>query len=193
MDNGVDNSDVVEKPLSIKDELVQEAIGWAKTVLFAVAIAILITQFVIVNASVESPSMEGTIMTNDRIIAFRLSYLFSSPNTFDIIVFAGTGDDTAEYVKRVIGIPGDTINIINGQVFVNGSTSPLRDDFVNGPIMGNYGPFVVPERHFFVLGDYRTNSTDSRHWLGNSFVYQGDIIGRVVLRYMPRFSMLLNT
>jgi len=177
---------------NLKAELWRDALGWAKTILFAVVFALLINNFVIVNASVPTGSMEGTIRVNDRIVAFRLSYLFSTPERFDIVVFRGPDDSSILYVKRIVGLPGDEINIRDGRVFVNNSHEPLRYDFVQGTVMGNHGPYFVPEGHYFVLGDNRGNSVDSRHW-GNTFVDRDQILGRVILRYFPGFQNLTNT
>lgn len=177
---------------NLKEELWRDALGWGKTIVLAVALALSINNFVIVNASVPTGSMEGTIRVNDRIVAFRLSYLFSPPETFDIIVFRGPDDRSILYVKRIIGVPGDEINIIDGRVFVNDSETPLRYDFVRGEPTGNFGPYIVPENHFFVMGDNRGNSIDSRHWT-NTFVERGQILGQVIFRYFPGFQNLSNT
>jgi len=178
--------------MNVRSELLSDAWGWVKTIVFAVIFALVITNFVIVNASVPTGSMEGTIRVNDRIVAFRLSYVFSDPRVFDIIVFRGPDDSSILYVKRIVGEPGDTINIVDGRVFVNDSLVPQRDSFVQGEFIGNFGPYVVPDGHFFVLGDNRTNSVDSRHW-NNTFVERGQILGRVVFRYFPGFQNLTNT
>jgi len=175
-----------------KKELLGEAISWGKIILFAVGFALLLNHFVIVNATVPTSSMEGTIRPYDRIIAFRLSYMFSEPGRFDIIVFPSPDDPTTLNVKRVIGLPGDTVNIVNGRVYINDSTEPLRDDFVHGQISRNFGPYQVPANHLFVLGDYRNNSQDSRTWV-NTYVYHGDILGRVIFRYFPGFANLRST
>ena len=177
---------------NLKKELLRDALGWVKTILFAIVFALVINNFVIVNASVPTASMEGTIRVNDRIVAFRLSYLFSAPERFDIIVFRGAEDSSVLYVKRIIGLPGDEINIRDGRVFVNDSQEPLRYDFVQGAVSGNFGPYFVPENSYFVLGDNRGNSIDSRHW-NHTFVDQSQIQGRVVFRYFPGFQNLTNT
>jgi len=176
---------------NVKKELLGEILSLGKAVLFAVVFAVLFNRFIIVNASVPTSSMESTIQPNDRIIAFRLSYLFSDPSRFDIIVFPSPDDPSTLNVKRVIGMPGETINIVNGLVFVNNSAEPLRYDFVQGDLLGNFGPYHIPEGYFFVLGDYRGNSMDSRHW-NNSFVDQNSILGRAVFRYFPRIGSLTN-
>jgi len=181
-----------EPPPNVKAELWREAMAWAKTVVFAVLFALAINNFVIVNALVPTGSMEGTIRGNDRVVAFRLSYLFGEPQRYDIIVFRGPDDGTL-YVKRIIGMPGETISVVGGQVYVNGASAHIRSDFVQvGPhgYMGpGFMPQVIPQGHFFVLGDNRGNSIDSRHWV-NPFVAEGRILGRVVFRYFPGFENL---
>jgi len=186
------NSVNIEEVPDVKAELKREALSWLKTILFAIVFAWIVINFIIVNARVPSGSMEDTILTNDRLVAFRLSYLFREPQTFDIIVFRGQVDSTTLYVKRVIGMPGDVVSIVDGRVFINGSTEPLRDDFVRGEFFGNYGPYEVPEGHVFVLGDNRRDSSDSRHW-NNTFVSHDQILGRMVFRYFPRFRILTNS
>jgi len=172
-----------------KGGVLRELGSWIKTILFAVAFAFFLNYFVIVNATVPSPSMENTIMTGDRIIAFRLSYLFSEPQRFDVVVFPSPENEDLN-VKRVIGMPGDVIMIVAGQVYVNDMRYPLRDDFTHGNISGNFGPILVPEGHIFVLGDYRSISRDSRHWQETHFISHDDILGRVVFRYFPNFRRI---
>jgi len=180
-----------EEP-NLKKELWADAISWGKTIVFAVIFALIINNFIIVNASVPTGSMEGTIRVNDRIIALRLSYLFSEPSTYDIVVFRGPDDASILYVKRIIGVPGDEIIIRSGEVYINGSEIPQRNNFVQGELFGNFGPYIVPEGHFFMLGDNRGNSVDSRHW-PSTFVPRENILGQVVLRYFPGFRVLSNT
>ncbi|MCL2707952.1 MAG: signal peptidase I, partial [Defluviitaleaceae bacterium] len=148
-----------------------------------------VNNFVIVNASVPTGSMKNTIMINDRIVAFRLSYLTGGPNLYDIVVFRNPDDERVLYVKRVMGLPGDTVEIRDGKVYLNGSVSPLRDEFILNETHGNYGPYEVPEGHYFMLGDNRDDSQDSRYWM-NKYVAKNKILGKVVFKYFPGFKML---
>ena len=175
--------------MSIRSVFVEEALSWAKMIVFTVILAVLLNQFVIVNASIPTGSMESGIMPNDRIIAFRLSYLFSEPSRFDIVIFRYPDDESRLYVKRIIGMPGETVTIVNGLVFIDDDPNPLRDDFIREPVPGNYGPFVVPAESFFMLGDNRGNSEDSRAW-NNPFVHQSWILGRAIFKYYRGFGLL---
>jgi len=166
----------------------KELVSWVAVVFFAVGAALFINQVIIVNAMVPSGSMEDTIMTNDRIAAFRLSYVFSDPQRFHIVVFPFPDDESILFVKRIIGMPGEVVEIIDGQVFIDGSTEPLEDSFVKGVPHGNSGPFEVPEGSYFMLGDNRNNSRDSRYW-NNRFVERDQILGRVILKYFPGFRL----
>ncbi|MCL2204029.1 MAG: signal peptidase I [Defluviitaleaceae bacterium] len=183
-----------EPPPDMKKELIAEALSWAKVVVFAVVFALIINFFVIVNASIPTGSMESTIRVNDRIIAFRLSYTFSEPARYDIIVFRAP-DDGIKNVKRILGLPGERVRISGGIVYIDG-VSGLRDDFVTPGPFGYLGPdfpeMEVPEGHFFVLGDSRGNSRDSRDW-SNPFVEEGRILGKVIFRYHPGFRNLANS
>jgi len=183
-----------EPPPDVKGELLAEAVFYGKVIVFAVLFVLFMNFFVIVNASIPTGSMEGTIRVNDRIIAFRLSYAFSTPARYHIIVFRAP-DDGVKNVKRVIGLPGERVAVVNGVVYING-VAGVRDDFVQPGAFGYLGPnfpeTVVPDGHFFVLGDSRGNSRDSREW-ANPFVEESRIMGRAVLRYFPGFRNLANS
>ena len=179
-----------EDSKSVKSILITEILSWSKLIVFTVTLAILLNQFVIVNASIPTGSMESAIMPNDRIIAFRLSYLFSDPARFDIVIFRYPDDESRLYVKRIIGLPGETVNIRDGLVFIDDAETSLQDDFIrDGIAWGNYGPFEVPEESFFMLGDNRGNSEDSRAW-NNPFVHRSGILGRAIFKYYRGFAIL---
>ena len=170
-----------------KQKVKSEVVSWVKTFVIAVIIAIAVNAFVIVNAKVPSGSMERTIMTNDRIIAFRLSYKFSQPERGDIVVFKYPDDRDVLYVKRIIGLPGETVEMVDGIVYINGSM--LDEDYLKEDAYGTYGPYTVPEGKYFMMGDNRNLSWDSRFW-ENTFVPLEDILGKGVFRYYPKFKRL---
>jgi len=174
---------------SIRSVVFDEALSWGKMIIFTVIMAVLLNQFVIVNASIPTGSMENVIMSNDRIVALRLSYLFSDPARYDIVIFRYPDDETQLYVKRIIGLPGETVTIRDGLVFINDSLVPLRDDFIREAPRGNYGPFIVPAYSYFMLGDNRCNSEDSRSWI-NPFVHRDGILGRAIFKYHRGFAIL---
>ena len=171
--------------------LKKELFSWIKVVLLAVILAIVINNFVIINAKVDSGSMENTLMTNGRALGLRFSYWFSDPERFDIIVFKFPDDESQKFVKRVIGLPGDTVEMVDGLVYINGSEIPLNDEFIREEPNTNleFGPVTVPEDSYFVLGDNRNHSNDSRLW-DNTFVTKDEVLGKVVLSYWPDFKIL---
>ena len=172
-------------------ETKKEIFSWVKTILGAVILAYIITTFIIVNAVVPTGSMKDTIMPGDRLVAFRLSYLFSEPERYDIVVFRYPDDEDTLYVKRIIGMPGDTINIVEGKVYVNNSEEPIKDDFIREEMIGSFGPYTVPEGSYFMLGDNRNDSKDSRYW-ENTYVKEEKILGKVIFKYFPKIELLTN-
>ena len=169
-----------EEKTSVGKELFQ----WVLVIIGAVILAFLIDTFVIVNAQIPSGSMENTIMTGDRVFGNRLAYKFSDPKRFDIIIFKYPDDESQLFIKRIIGLPGETVEIHDGNIYINGSDSPLEDVDIKEPMEGSFGPYTVPEGCYFVMGDNRNNSRDSRYW-ENTFVSEDEILGKAVLRYWP--------
>ena len=175
------------------EEIKAEIISWIKMLVTAVVFAFAITNFVIVNASVPTGSMEKNIMAGDRVVAWRLSYLFDDPERFDIIVFKNPNNEEELYVKRLIGMPGETVNVVEGKVYINDSTEPLEDSFINGEDFGEYrnaGPFEVPEGHYFMMGDNREHSADSRAWKVNKYVSEDKMLGKVIFKYYKGFGLI---
>ncbi len=173
-----------EEKTSVGKELFQ----WVLVIIGAVILAFLIDTFVIVNAQIPSGSMENTIMTGDRVFGNRLAYKFSDPKRFDIIIFKYPDDESQLFIKRIIGLPGETVEIHDGNIYINGSDTPLEDVDIKEPMEGSFGPYTVPEGCYFVMGDNRNNSRDSRYW-ENTFVSEDEILGKAVLRYWPLNKM----
>ena len=170
----------------------KEIIEFFKTIIIAVIVAFIITRFIIVNAVIPSGSMENTIMTKDRIIAFRLSYLFDKPERQDIIVLKSPREDENKlYLKRIIGLPGETITILDGKVYINDNEQPLQEPYLKEDMLGDFGEYTIPDGHYFVMGDNRNNSFDSRYW-ENPFVPEDKILGKAILRYYPKIDIVAN-
>jgi signal peptidase I len=182
------NSEKPEVKKSFRRELLNNLILIGCVVLAVV----LLERFVFVNATIPSQSMENTIMVGDRVFGNRLAYVNSSPKRYDIIIFRYPDDESQLFIKRVIGLPGDTIDIRDGEVYVNGSETPLTDSFCPQQGVTDAGnmevPFTVPEGCYFVLGDNRLNSRDSRYWT-NHFVTEDEIVAKAVFRYWPLNKM----
>ena len=166
-----------------------EVISWIKTILLAAVLAGAVNSFLIVNAEVPTGSMENTIMTGDRILALRTSYWFDEPEAGDITVFRYPDDPTGKtlYVKRIIGTEGDVVEVEDGEVYVNGEM--LTEDYIAETTQGDFGPYIVPEDSYFMMGDNRNHSLDSRFW-ENKFVPEDEILGKVVLRYYKGFKWI---
>ncbi|MDL2323912.1 signal peptidase I [Ruminococcaceae bacterium OttesenSCG-928-A16] len=173
--------------------LKKELIDWLIAIVVAVIVAVFITQVVIVNAEVPSESMENTIITGDRVLGLRPSYWFNVPKRGDIIIFRFPDDEEVLFVKRVVGLPGETVELREGKVYINGSSVALDEPYLKEPprtsTMEASGTYVVPEGHYFVMGDNRNNSNDSRYW-NNTFVAEDKIIGRAWLRVYPNPGVL---
>lgn len=176
-----------EKLEKQKDEsAAKEIISWAITLALAVVTALFVKNYIIINANIPSGSMENTIMTGDRLFGFRLAYQSKNPQRGDIIIFKFPDDETENYVKRVIGLPGDKIDIIDAQIYINGSQTPLQEEYLKEEWTVATGPysFEVPADSYLVLGDNRNNSYDARYW-ENTYVSEEKILGKAMFRYYP--------
>lgn len=175
--------------------------------LIAFVLAFLLRTFVLQVFYIPSSSMEPTLQINDRMVVEKVTYRFRDPRHGEIAVFEGDNMGGApagengvqrvvrgigqfigivpasarDFVKRVVGLPGDEIVIEQGQVFVNGE--PVEEDYVVFGDQSDFGPVTVPEDRLFFLGDNRPNSSDSRRSLG--FVDLDDVVGRAVVIIWP--------
>jgi signal peptidase I len=164
----------------------------------AVVIAILMRTFIVATYSIPSGSMEPTLQIGDRILVDKLSYDLHGIGRGDIVVFSTPKDEhcagppVANLVKRVIGLPGETISLAGGQVEINGKLLPepwlppaVRLETIPGPSGQPYSlevPYTVPKGDVFVMGDNRTQSCDSRYW---GPIRESTIVGKVDLRIWP--------
>ena len=108
----------------------KEVFSWVRMFAIVIVVVFVLTQFIIINAKIPSGSMENTIMTHDRLIGFRFAYWFEEPQRGDIILFEYPVDETQIYIKRVIGLPGETVEIRDGHIYIDGSEKPLEEDYL---------------------------------------------------------------
>ena len=160
----------------------EELLAWIKTLFSAGVYAILIVTFGFQVARVEGQSMAPTLEDQDRLIVNKLAYRIGEPRRGDIVMLYYPLNPDKSFVKRVIAEEGDSVRIVDGRVYVN--DIPLQDDYVSSEFRSHddWGPQIIPEGYYFVMGDHRNNSSDSRHW---GFVPKKYIIGKVQLRWWP--------
>ena len=160
----------------------EELWAWIKTIASAAVYAILIVTFGFQVARVEGMSMAPTLEDQDRLIVNKFIYRITSPRKSDIVMLYYPVNPDKSFVKRVIAEPGDMVRIVDGRVYVN--DVPLEDDYVPSEFRSHddWGPQMIPEGYYFVMGDHRNNSSDSRHW---GEVPKKYIIGKVQVRWWP--------
>jgi signal peptidase I len=156
--------------------------GWFRDVLFAFATAIFIVIFVIQPVKVEGTSMLPRLVDQERIFVNRFIYRFAQIERGDIVVFWYPRDRTKSFIKRVLAVPGDEVEIRYGSLYINGRRAQepyLRPEYSDHD---SFRKQQVPADHYFVLGDHRNSSNDSRNW---GFVSRDLIYGKAVFRYWP--------
>jgi len=160
----------------------QELLAWLRTLTSAAVYATLIVTFGFQVARVDGRSMQPTLQDNDRLIVNKLAYRIGDPRVGDIVMLYSPLEPEKALVKRVIAQEGDQVRIVDGRVFRNGAV--VDDSFVAQEFRSHddWGPEVVPEGYYFVMGDHRNNSYDSRHW---GFVPKKYITGKVQVRWWP--------
>jgi signal peptidase I len=160
----------------------EELVAWFKTLISAAVYATLIVTFGFQVARVEGQSMAPTLADQDRLIVNKIAYRFGAPHVGDIVMLYYPLNPDKSFVKRVIAEEGDQVRIVEGRVYRN--EVPLDDDYVPAEFRSHedWGPEVIPDGYYFVMGDHRNNSSDSRHW---GMVPKKYIIGKVQLRWWP--------
>ena len=185
-----------------------EIISWIQILAAAAVIAFVLTTFIIANSEVPSGSMENTIMTGS---------LFTDPERGDVVIFVfgwecpacgntiegekqeicpycesdvGKRGKTIYYVKRIIGIPGDVIDIVDDKVYLNGPDTPLEEPYLAEEMnQGETFHFEVPEGCYFMMGDNRNWSLDARYWK-NPYISKDKIIAQVLFEYFPQIKLI---
>jgi signal peptidase I len=151
-----------------------------KVLLSIILILALARIFILQPYIIPSPSMEPTLVPGDRILVNRLAYRFWAPNRGDIVVFSYPPDPKRTLVKRIIALEGETVELHDNQVFINGQN--LKESYLKAGDYPPYGPETIPRDKVLVLGDNRRQSGDSRDW---GLLPKSDLIGKVWLIYYP--------
>lgn len=191
-----------------KTSVLRELLSWIEVMVAAVIISFFLTRVVLVNSVVPSSSMETLISPGDRLFGNRLAYKFSDPERFDVVIFKYPVDEEENYIKRIIGLPGETVRIENAKIYINDSTEPLEENYLPEEwVIANDGyVFEVPDDCYLMLGDNRNVSSDARYWAeeaynnglvdsiedGASYQYvsRDKILGKAMFTYWPHFRLL---
>lgn len=184
-------------PKSPQDASIRGNSQVLSTVLFVLVIILLaafpivLKQYVLETRVISSESMVPTLQVQDRILINKLAYKFNQPQRGDIVVFSLPERPYQEYVKRLIGLPGETVKIAGGKVYINGA--PLKEPYIKEPPKYEYGPVKIPDNAVFVLGDNRNMSLDSHMW--NTWLTLDKIHGRAIYIFWPaeRRQPLVNS
>lgn len=155
------------------------------TLILAVLIAVVLKCFILDSCKILSESMADTLNTGDRVIVFKLSYLFEDPERGDIIIFDPPNemDQGKDFIKRIIAVPGEVVEIRSGEgVYINGVL--LEEPYIKEIPEYDFGPVTVPAESLFVLGDNRNRSADSHYW-SYPFISFDDVDGKALLQYFP--------
>lgn len=163
---------------------------YAEALVVALLLALFIRTFVVQAFRIPSGSMIPTLLVGDQILVDKLAYRFRSPRRDDVIVFRFPKDETRDFIKRIVGLPGETLEVRNRKVYINNrllddtgfAYHELFDNF-RIPPRDDFGPVAIPEGKYFVMGDNRENSQDSRFW---GFLDADKIIGRAFIIYWSR-------
>ncbi|MCR4754702.1 MAG: signal peptidase I [Lachnospiraceae bacterium] len=169
-----------------KGGVLREVLGTSVYILVVLLVAYLVVHYVGQRTEVIGESMELTLMDGDNLLVDKLSYRFHDPKRFDIVVFPYRYDKHTYYIKRVIGLPGETVQInTDGEIFINGEK---LEEYYGREVIKNperaIEPILLADDEFFVLGDNRNNSRDSR-WEDVGNIKKSELTGRVLLRIYP--------
>lgn len=165
--------------------IVKEILGMVFYFAIVLVITLAIVKYVGQRTEVKGDSMYPTLHDGDNLIVDKITYRFSDPERFDIIVFPYQHDKKTHYIKRIIGLPGETVQVVDGSIYINGNV--LNEEYGNEKMVDAglaANPMTLGEDEYFVLGDNRNNSQDSRlASVGN--IHKDEIVGRAWVRIWP--------
>ncbi len=153
-----------------------------QSLIIAAILALIIRGFLFTPFYIPSPSMEPTLYPGDRIIVNRLAYRLGEPRHGDVVVFRYPLDPKRDYIKRVVAVGGDTVEARNNVLYINGQPQPRAGYLPPGIVYEDFGPVTVAADNYFMMGDNRNNSADSRVW---GTLERNYIIGKAVLKFWP--------
>lgn len=171
----------VAKPI-ISPALRSEILEYVQAFAIAIVLAAFIITFIAQSFVVEGSSMEPSLHNRERLLVNKLVYRFKEPQRGDVVVFRYPANPKRKFIKRIIGVPGDIVEVRDGHVILNGQV--LEEDYTMDLTFGTFGPEVVPPGHYFVLGDNRNNSDDSR-FPDVGFVPRANIVGKAFVTWWP--------
>lgn len=165
-----------------KTNLGEEIKDWVVSIIIAIVLAFFIRYFIVELYMVEGPSMRPTLINGERLVVNKFIYRFKQPEKGDIVVFRYPRDPSRDFIKRVIGVAGDVIEVKDGKVFLNGQL--LNESYILERTRGSYPAATIPDGHIFVMGDNRNNSEDSR-FRDVGFVSLEMLKGKAVMVFWP--------
>ena len=168
--------------------IVKEAKEWGHSILVAIVLTLIIRTFVVQAFKIPSGSMRPTLLEGDKLFVNKFIYRFEDPKRGDIVVFKYPEDPKKDFIKRLVALGGETVEIRDGKIYVDGKV--LEDEksfkkfyyYNHDPFGGPDEKIKVPENSFYVLGDNSANSTDSRFW---GFVPKKNMLGKAIFRWWP--------
>lgn len=182
MEDFTDNYEDFEEK---KSNILKDILGFFLYLLIVLAITFFIINYVGQRTYVSGSSMENTLSDGDNLIVDKISYRFKDPERFDIIVFPFRYEENTYYIKRIIGLPGETIQIVDGTIYIDGEE--LEESY-GREVMRSAGaaanPITLGDDEYFVLGDNRNNSSDSRDTQVSN-IHRNEIVGRAFMRIWP--------
>ncbi len=199
-----------EKDREEKQPLIKEVWGYVKIIIIACIAGLLMNHFILINAVIPSESMENLLLVGDRIFGYRLSYLFEGPERYDVVMFKYPVHEDTIYIKRVIGLPGEKVEIKKGKIYIDGAKKPLAENYLPEKWVARNDGYVfeVPQDCYFMMGDNRNISEDGRDWADcamddgvaaneeeaqvYTYVHKDKILGRAIMKYYPKFDLFLN-
>lgn len=186
----------------------RELLSFVEIFVAAFILAQVMTHFVLINAEVPSESMENLIEPGDRLFGFRLAYTFDEPQRFDVVIFRYPVDETQNFIKRIIGLPGEVVEIRSGKIYIDGSDTPLDEPYLPEEWTEDNDGYIfdVPQDCYLMLGDNRNISLDARFWASQAiqegvaddiqqaeqytYVNSEQILGRAIFKYYPQIEKL---